>query len=76
MKRRAIGGVDFKVIRSRLELIAEAVELDDRGEVGRAMKSWNKIIDFANRYNQSLDWIVHGDVKTLLRMRAREGKRT
>jgi hypothetical protein len=58
-------------IRARLNMIAVALELPS-SEVKEAMKGLPALIDFANRHNQSLDYIIHGNIVPMLRILSRQ----
>ena len=57
-------------IVARVELIASALGISD-AEVDAALIGDRNLIQFANRYNQSLDWIIDGDVRGMIISRAR-----
>lgn len=64
--------IDWAAVRARLHLIADALELPP-AEIDAALKSDHAIIAFADRYNQSLDYMVCGDLKPMIRGRHRAG---
>jgi hypothetical protein len=70
MPNAIYGTTTRTAVRSRLEIIGEALELQPK-EIERAAASFRKTIEFAKRYNVSLDYILTGDVRTLLRAHAR-----
>ena len=73
MTRTRLKG-DNKVV-SRVELIAEALQLSD-AEIEAALLSDLVLAAFARRYNQSLDWILDGDVREMiLRLALSQGSR-
>lgn len=64
------GGHSKKAIRARLQVIAGALDLPS-SEVDEAMKSQPALIAFANRHNQSLDYIMLGNIVPMLRILSR-----
>lgn len=50
----------------RLQLIAEALDLPE-WEIDLALASEAGLVEFAERYDQSLDYIVKGDLQPMLR---------
>ena len=59
--------LDLAAIRSRVELIVEALELP-ADAVERAMSNPERnLIQFAVRHGQSLDWLLRGDVRGMVR---------
>jgi hypothetical protein len=55
---------DNKVL-ARLELIASVLEIDER-EINGAMRGDQALMAFANKYGQSFDWIIVGDVREMI----------
>ena len=54
-------------IQSRLEVIIDALEVPERVVADDDPKvRFFKLIQFAKRHGQSLDWIVMGDVRCML----------
>jgi hypothetical protein len=62
-------GVDWNAVRARIEVVADALRLRD-AEVDAAAADEEGLIAFARRHNQSLDWLVVGDVRTMIAARA------
>lgn len=58
--------VDWNVSRARVEVIADTLGLN-YSEVDEALATEEALIEFAERHNQSLDWILIGDVRNLIR---------
>jgi hypothetical protein len=56
----------------RVELVACVLGLPDR-EVETAMNADNGLAEFAWKHNQSLDWLVFGDVTGMIRRAKAEG---
>ena len=54
-----------KEILARLNVIGEALGLD-RAEIENAATSDEALIDFTERHNQSLEWIVRGNPKVMI----------
>jgi hypothetical protein len=52
-------------LTARLELIADALKLPDP-EIAAALSSLQALTAFAKKHNQSLDWIIKGDVRSLI----------
>ena len=56
-----------RAIRIRIKMIANERGLSD-AEVSRAMNcGTSAVVEFADKYNLSLDWLLLGDLKGLLR---------
>jgi hypothetical protein len=56
-------------IRKRICLIATERELSD-DQIAKALTCKDKpLLQFADRHNLSLDWLICGDLKGLLRMK-------
>ena len=53
---------DETAIEARVALIADVLRLSDR-ELQDALASWEGTVAFAERHNQSLDWICRGSVR-------------
>lgn len=62
--------VDWNKIRARVEVAADSLDIPDT-EVEAACANDDGLLAFAARHNQSLDWLVLGDLRPMLRMRAR-----
>jgi len=60
-----------RALRARLDIIAEALDLPP-SEVMAALTSERALIEFAARYNQSLDWLMTGNLIPMIRARARQ----
>lgn len=58
--------IDRNAVAARLEVIADALSLPDEDWLALAQDD-ERIIDFAARHGQSLDWIFQGDVRNLIR---------
>jgi hypothetical protein len=69
LSRKRATKVDWAAVRSRLELIAGALDVPS-AEVEAALKSDGALIDFVRRYRQSLDWVFCGDLVPMIRARA------
>lgn len=54
-----------KSVRARIRVIGKVLRLSD-AEVDAAMKTDAALISFANRHNQSLDWIVRGKAELMI----------
>jgi hypothetical protein len=55
-----------KTIRQRVELIANERAID-QAEIAAALASGQRLIDFANMHNLSLDWLAFCDLRGLER---------
>jgi hypothetical protein len=62
MSRRKINRAE---IPARLQLIGQTLKLS-RSEVDKATRSDELLIEFADRHNQSLDWILRGDMRLMI----------
>jgi hypothetical protein len=60
-----VRGFDWPAIQARLAIVAEEFDLPQT-EVERAMDDPHGagLVDFANRHDLSLNWIVNGDVRS------------
>ena len=66
--------IDWKAVRRRLRLIRAALDLPP-AEVEAVIAALDRgdetqLIAFADRYGQSLDWIIRGDLAPMLRILA------
>ena len=59
--------VRTKAIRKRLGIVADALELPASAIEG-AMLDEDTLVSFALRHGVSLDWLVFGDVRPMLRV--------
>lgn len=59
-----------RAARGRLKVVGEALELP-ASEVQRAGRSEQGLLAFTLRHKQSLDWIILGDPRPMIRERAR-----
>lgn len=70
-----VPAIDWKAVRRRLRLIRAALELPpaEVEEVVNALDGGDEtqLIAFTDRYGQSLDWIILGDIAPTLRILAR-----
>ena len=70
-----IPAIDWKAVRRRLRLIRAALDLPlaEVNEVVVALDGGDEaqLIAFADKYGQSLDWIIRGDLAPMLRILAR-----
>jgi hypothetical protein len=70
-----IPAIDWKAVRRRLRLIRAALDLRpaEVEEVVVALDGGDEaqLIAFADKYGQSLDWIIRGDLAPMLRILAR-----
>ena len=57
--------IDRTEIQARLQLIGQTLKLS-RSEVDKATRSDARLIEFADRHNQSLDWILRGDMRLMI----------
>lgn len=73
-RRRRLKRSSPAVVRRRLEIVADALRLP-RYEIDRAMADDDVLVDFSIRYNQSLDWIVLGDLRGMICSRCTEPPR-
>jgi len=62
--------INRKALRARLDLVAAEYDLP-AGEVQKAKANDNALIDLAGRYGLSLDWLVDGNLPSLLSMTRR-----
>jgi hypothetical protein len=59
--------IDLNAVNARIEVISDALDLPD-SEIEQATRGEVKgILSFAERHGQSLDWIIMGDVRLMLR---------
>lgn len=61
--------IDRNAICARLEVVADALDLPDTDWMAVAGDD-NRLLDFAHEQKQSIDWIVLGDVRNLIRWAA------
>ena len=61
--------IDRNAILARLEVVADVLELG-YAEVIAASENDDALIDFAVRHNQSIDWLILGNVRPMLKDRA------
>jgi hypothetical protein len=63
---------DWNAIRARVEVVADVLRLrDDEIEAALAdPETGYPLVDFALRHHQSLDWLVLGDVRSMIAARA------
>jgi hypothetical protein len=61
----------YNEVQARIELVAMELLLPD-AEVPDATDE-DGLIDFARRHGQSLDWLVMGDVRGMIRRMAKVG---
>lgn len=60
--------MDHKAIHARIDLVAHERSLPP-AEVKKAKSSEAALLEFAGRHALSIDWLVLGDLRGLLRMR-------
>lgn len=58
--------INPEAIDARLEVIVDALRLPYSEYENAANGGANGILSFAERHGQSLDWIVFGDVRSML----------
>lgn len=56
-------------IVKRLEMVVDALGLMN-AEIDIALDSEQDLIEFCQRYNQDLDWVIQGDAKSMIVERA------
>ena len=61
--------IDRNAVNARLEVIVDALDLPSFEYESATDGGGNGILSFAERHGQSLDWIVFGDVRPMLRER-------
>lgn len=59
---KAQSRADWNAILARLEFIGDTLRLP-YSEIARAAADEEALVDFAERHNQSLDWICRGSLK-------------
>ena len=67
---------DFKLDRATGDKAVEYCRRRVAGEVGRSPRAEHAILDFTSRHNQSLDWVLEGDIASMICMLAARRDRT
>lgn len=64
--------IDRNVVLARMEVVAYCVDVPEQ-DLKAIAENDERLIEFAIRHGQSLDWLILGDVRGYIRMAAKKG---
>lgn len=72
--RNILQMVDWNAVGARIEVVADSLCLSQE-EIEAATASEDGLLAFVEQHNQSLDWLLLGDMRPMLRSLARWNQR-